>query len=854
MTVEKYTANPSNSNSYLDLLNQKSGWLNTETESIQCGCLVCQGTAVNSIYHPEYSGRGISFIDDSSTENDVSINGELYGIHDSSTETNLTCGLSSRNDSSTLEHGIPYTEIPQQINSNGAVIEAPPVDYGNTFKLHSNPDAKHTIYLDFDGHVTEDANWKDGARIDSPAYDTNSDSSSFSNEELETIQKIWQRVAEDFAPFNINVTTEEPDIEDLRKRGDGDDRWGIRTVITQDTDTNITDASGGIANVYSFNWSTDTPAFSFNKGENNAAMTISHEVGHTLGLSHDGISPNTTYHPGFGSGDTSWGSIMGAPFGKSLTQWSQGDYKNADNTGSNANFFSGEDDLKVITTENGFDYRVDDYGNSNATAFELTATNTNTVSAFGIIERNTDVDVFSFVTGTGNVSFSIDPSSQVYLSDGNGKYTLEYLDSRGSNLDILAKLYSADGTVIAESNPVESLNASFDLSLDAGEYYIHIDGIGKGDPFLENPDGYTDYGSLGQYQINGNIVEPLDVNNANQLTQVNSSLDIFNISGETGKSKLQVTLSSANSDGVNELGVFVVDDEQGRINGILPGESGYAKAALERAKIVFSALTNSPNGFASQTQNRLIEFPDNTNIRFYLVDNSTTNAVLSGKTSTSEVIFSDTTTLKVETQDQEEFSLGWNDRNGGNFSDLVVKIQPTDNKLSLGTNLQNSTQAELIDLTGLTQSVVTANFSVFREAVFNNEVYFYKVDESGKVDGFDPNTSTYQQAVLDNLVKDTVTGEIVKFSAANQGIKSGTAQIEADSIIAPLIIVNGSLDQLTDSDSGNNPEIYFPYLGANADGVDHIHLLADHTFGFEDLPNGGDSDYNDLIVKINFSI
>ena len=186
-----------------------------------------------------------------------------------------------------------------------------------------------------------------------------------------------------------------------------------------------------------------------------------------------------------------------------------------------------------------------------------------------------------------------------------------------------------------------------------------------------------------------------------------------------------------------------------------------------------------------------------------------------------------------------------------NFNYLVVQIQPTEQDLPFGTNLQNYLQ---IDLIGLTQAVVTAEYSVFREAAFNNEVYFYKVDADGKVDRFDPNTNIYQKSALDNLVKDAVTGEIVKFSAANQGVKSGTAQIETGSIIAPLIIVNGSLDQLTDSDSSNNPEIYFPYSGANADGVDHIRLLADNTFGFEDLPDGGDSDYNDLIVKINFNI
>ncbi|MEO0936102.1 MAG: hypothetical protein AAFY21_21005, partial [Cyanobacteria bacterium J06641_2] len=97
----------------------------------------------------------------------------------------------------------------------------------------------------------------------------------------------------------------------------------------------------------------------------------------------------------------------------------------------------------------------------------------------------------------------------------------------------------------------------------------------------------------------------------------------------------------------------------------------------------------------------------------------------------------------------------------------------------------------MIDLTVLNQPTVTANFSVFREAAFNNEVYFYEVDDAnGKVDGLAPNTSTYQQAVLNNLVKDAVTGELIKFSTANQGVETGTAEIGTNSIIAPLIIIN----------------------------------------------------------------
>ncbi|MEH2034321.1 MAG: DUF4114 domain-containing protein [Nostoc sp.] len=54
--------------------------------------------------------------------------------------------------------------------------------------------------------------------------------------------------------------------------------------------------------------------------------------------------------------------------------------------------------------------------------------------------------------------------------------------------------------------------------------------------------------------------------------------------------------------------------------------------------------------------------------------------------------------------------------------------------------------------------------------------------------------------------------------------------------------------------NGNtNKKVYFSFLGANSDRVDHIHLLGNNTFGFEDLPNGGDKDYNDVIVQVNLS-
>ncbi len=84
------------------------------------------------------------------------------------------------------------------------------VAYGDTFKLHSNPGSQFRVYLDFDGHTTTGTSWNSYwgvSSIVSPAFSTSDGSPNFSATELSAIQQVWQRVAEDFAPFNIDVTT-----------------------------------------------------------------------------------------------------------------------------------------------------------------------------------------------------------------------------------------------------------------------------------------------------------------------------------------------------------------------------------------------------------------------------------------------------------------------------------------------------------------------------------------------------------------------------------------------------------------------------------------------------------------------
>lgn len=337
----------------------------------------------------------------------------------------------------------------------------------DTFTLHSLPSASKRIYLDFDGHLTQNTLWQTYFNypvVDTPAFSLDADYANFSTLELESIQDIFARVVEDFAPFEVDVTTEQPTDADLINSGGSDTRWGVRVVVGGD---GAWIGSAGIAVVNSFGINDLSPAFAFAdqwwKTEFNfVAGCISHEAGHTLGLAHHGYQ-GAEYYGGRGN----WGPLMGNP-DTLLTQWSNGEYAGATNPT--------QDDLAVITTNggNGFGYRGDDHGNTPATATAYAGTDLT-----GIVERNDDVDLFRFYTGRGAV-IDVTPAAI------------------GANLDVLAEILDSTGAVVASNNPLGVLTASFNTTLTAGTYYLRVQGTGEGDPATT---GYSNYGSIGQYTV-----------------------------------------------------------------------------------------------------------------------------------------------------------------------------------------------------------------------------------------------------------------------------------------------------------------------------------------------------------------
>lgn len=399
------------------------------------------------------------------------------------------------------------------------------------FLLHSNPGATKRIFLDFDGHTTTGTQWniQNGATIISPAYDIDNNTNSFSATELANICEIWERVSEDFLPFDVDVTTQDPGVEALRNTGGSDTQWGIRAAIGGFSAVLPISGSGavGVAHLGSFSASFDDPCFIFPKeytsSSSNAyankgiAETISHEVGHTLNLVHDGDS-FSQYYGGHGTGVTSWAPIMGNSDTTNLTQWSNGGYFDAKNYYTSTPSPNTQDDLTIITTTNGFGYRTDDVGNSIATAKNINPNGSYTQGGgsllvigeiVGIVERNTDLDFYRFnVPFDGKVLIGVDNSDTVNIDhNSRSRSTIAGI----TNLDISANIYDASGNLILTLAPKSTLDiplAPIATSpyLTAGTYFISINGGPYATSMMTLPppqtEGYTNYGSLGYYSIN----------------------------------------------------------------------------------------------------------------------------------------------------------------------------------------------------------------------------------------------------------------------------------------------------------------------------------------------------------------
>jgi hypothetical protein len=389
----------------------------------------------------------------------------------------------------------------------------------NAFKLHSKPKASKTIYLDFNGHTAINSFWSLSAPLAAPAFDLDGNPNAFNTNELSNIISIWNRVAEDFIPFDVDVTTEEPPANALLRTSQADTAYGVRVVITK-TGT-IRCNCGGIAYVgvvAAVNGEAFQPAWVFQQSlannEKYIAEAAAHEAGHNLGLFHDGQQTGASvsyYYEGHGSGATSWAPLMGVGYYKSVTQWSNGQYPGANNQ---------QDDLAVLAA-NGFNLRADDVGNTFAAANPII-----NAATTGVIEAADDIDMFKLDTLGGLLELNANPSAA------------------GANLDIKLALFQEDGTMLAQTAPESALSASISTTVPAGTYFLAVSGAAHGASGSDL--GYPAYGNLGQYRITGNYAT------ANIAAATNAVLAASPLTGPAALTVNFSALQSIGQDGILE--------------------------------------------------------------------------------------------------------------------------------------------------------------------------------------------------------------------------------------------------------------------------------------------------------------
>jgi len=352
---------------------------------------------------------------------------------------------------------------------------------GPAFELHSKPGSNRVIYLDFDGHTITGTAWNTNgkpATVNVTPYDTNGNTSTWSTAEQDVVRDVWARVAEDYAPFDVDVTTQAPAQAAITRSGGSDQQYGTRVLIDPTTWYQSGCGCGGVAYIGVYdnisNHAYYQPALVFTKGVGTGAKNIaeaaSHEAGHNIGLSHDGTA-SVGYYQGHGA----WAPIMGVGYSKAISQWSKGEYTGANNK---------EDDF-AVAGQNGLALRADDHGNGTSDATALTLG----TSVSGVYASDSDVDTFRIDLSAGTFTFAANAAAS------------------GADLDIKLQLLNSSGTVVATADPAAGqtnsstptgLSASISRQVTAGRYYLRVENTGYGDPLNT---GYSTYGSRGAYTV-----------------------------------------------------------------------------------------------------------------------------------------------------------------------------------------------------------------------------------------------------------------------------------------------------------------------------------------------------------------
>jgi hypothetical protein len=328
----------------------------------------------------------------------------------------------------------------------------------------SLPGAPASLWLDFTGLPTQ--NWGAYQNVTTPVFNLEGaeNSTSFSPQELAAITEVWERVAEMYSPFDINVTTVQP--ADL-----GHGKTQIVAIGGSYNDW-LHAPAGGISYVGGFT-NPNEPNISHVFVDGTAgvakyiAIAAAHEAGHAFGLEHQSIfSPSSALLQEYNPGDANAAPIMGLAYNAARALWWVGP---ADVNGTAA---TQNDEAVIAGAANGFGYRPDAFGQYPMAPTPLGLLN-GAPGAAGVLDTPNSADFFSFTTTGGVTTFTVNPAAV------------------GGMLHAKLGLWF-QGQLIAVGASATAMGASLTANLPAGTYVIEVASYGGA-------------GDVGQYALTAQL-------------------------------------------------------------------------------------------------------------------------------------------------------------------------------------------------------------------------------------------------------------------------------------------------------------------------------------------------------------